>query len=105
MDEHLLEAIGGIIAVLITVIGVLLNRSIGHMDETMKSLSADHKMLSADMQELKADSSVATQLRDFQDRRIENLEKEKRTLHRAFREMDNLIFQKFGESVRLHEEE
>lgn len=104
MEEHAIEVIGGVIALLITLVGALLARSIGQIDETMKGLANDHRSLSSDLQEVKSDLQAANQLREFQDRRIEALEKEKRSLYNAFNAMDRLISRKLGESTPLVEE-
>lgn len=104
METHILEIVGTIGALLVAVVGWLLNRGISQIDETMKGLSADHKQLALDLQEVKMDLTAADQIRDFQDRRIEALEKEKRSLYNAFTEIDRLIYRKFGESVKLKEE-
>ena len=104
MQEHAIEAVGAVIALLIAIVGYLLARSIGQVDETMKGLANDHRGLSNDLQEVKIDLQAANQLREFQDRRIEALEREKRSLYNAFNAMDRLISRKWGESISLTEE-
>jgi len=104
MDDHVIELVGGAMALLITLVGALLNRSIKSVDDTMKGLSNDHKSLAQGLQEVKIDLSNGAQLREFQDRRIESLEKEKRSLYNAFAAMDRLIYRKLGEGVNLREE-
>ena len=104
MEEHMIEAGGALISLLLLVVGVLIARSIKQIDTSMQSLSSDHKQLSTDLQEVKGDLQTGNQLREFQDRRISELEKEKRGLYNAFNEMDRLIYRKWGESVRVKEE-
>lgn len=104
MEEHAIEIIGGVIALLIALVGWLLARSISQIDDTMKGLASDHRSLSTDLQEVKSGLQADTQLREFQDRRIEALEKEKRSLYNAFNAMDRLISRKWGESTPLADE-
>jgi hypothetical protein len=104
MEAHTIEFVGGVIGLLIALVGWSLSRNIGQIDDTMKGLSADHRHLATDLQEVKSDLQAANQLREFQDRRIEALEKEKRSLYNAFNAMDRLISRKWGESTPLVEE-
>lgn len=104
MQEHAIEAVGGVIALLIALVGWLLARSINQVDETMKGLANDHRSLSADLQEVKSDLQAANQLREFHEDRLKQVENENRGFRRWFSEVDRLIYRKFGESVPIREE-
>lgn len=92
MEEHIIWVVGGFISLLLTLIGVLLARSIGHVDETIKGLVAQ-------MEKVTLDLAKGDQLRDFQDRRIARLEHEKEVLNESFYQMDMLIRNKFDLTV------
>ena len=104
MEEHAIEVIGGVIALLIALVGWLLARSISQIDDTMKGLASDHRSLSADLQEVKSDLQAANQLREFHEDRLKQVEYENRAFRRYFGEVDRLIYRKFGESVPLRDE-
>ncbi len=97
MNSTLFAIIGGVIGVLITIIGALMSRSIGHIDDTVK-------LLVTEVQAMKSDVKSNDQLREFQDRRIEKLERGKDVLINAFHEVDILLQSKIGQRVRLHQQ-
>ena len=89
-----MTALAAVVGVLMTIIGVLLMRSISHIDDTIKGLVTKVERMSIAV-------NSGEQLRNFQDRRIRNLEHGKEVLTDAFHEVDVLLQTKIGKRVRL----
>ena len=84
----------GVLGVLMTIIGALVARSIGHIDTSIKRLESK-------MEGMAIAVNSGEQLRSFQDRRIRSLERSKEVLTDGFHEMDVLIEKALGKRVKL----
>ena len=104
METHIVEVLGLIMSLLLAAAGALLNRSIKQVDTAIQVLTVSQQRVSDALVHLQSELKSDGQMREFQDRRIEALEREKRILYNAFNKIDRILFQKLGQSIPLSEE-
>jgi uncharacterized protein YlxW (UPF0749 family) len=79
------------LAIVVGVVGWLLNRTIGAFDASVKETREAVKALTELFSEMRLEINDGHKLVNYLERRVDTLEKKKETLEKSFQEMDKII--------------